>query len=126
MQILSFQGGGFSTLGETNYAGNRAAMIAVRHDFDRFLFTKSGLPGVRDLPFTLSVHGGVFWSDLVRQSPNPGDALVRTAPRAYSEIGFGVGNLTPFLSPLNFAVNFTWQLSSYPTRRFQAGLSLTP
>ena len=54
-----------------------------------------------------------------------GDSLLNTAPHAYQELGFGIGNLTPFLSPFNLAVHFTWQLSSYPTRRFEFGLGLT-
>jgi hypothetical protein len=125
MRALTYEGTGFNTLFETNYSGTRAAMITVHHDFDRLLFAKSGLPLVRKLPFTLSVHGGVFWTDFRDHTPNPADALLTTAPRAYSEVGFGIGNLTPFLSPFNLAAHFTWQLSSYPTRRFQFGLSLT-
>lgn len=125
MRALTYEGTGFNTLSETNYSGTRAAMITVHHDFDRLLFAKSGLPLLHQLPFTLSVHGGVFWTDFHGHTPNPADALLTTAPTAYSEVGFGLGNLTPFLSPFNFAVHFTWQLSKYPGRRFQFGLSLT-
>jgi len=126
MRALTFQAGGFNTTSrDTNYSGTRAAMITLRHDFDRLLFAKSGLPLIRRLPFTLSVHGGVFWTDFNGHPPNPGDSLLFTARRAYTEAGFGLGNLTPFLSPINLAIHFTWQLSSYPTRRFQFGLGLT-
>ena len=126
MRALTFQAGGFNTTSrDTNYSGTRAAMITLRHDFDRLLFAKSGLPLIRRLPFTLSVHGGVFWTDFTGHPPNPGDSLLFTARRAYTEAGFGLGNLTPFLSPLNLAIHFTWQLSSYPTRKFQFGLGLT-
>ena len=126
MKALTYQGGGFNTLPDTNYAGNRAAMIAVRHDFDRLLFAGSGVPLVRNLPFTVSVHGGAFWTSFVNHAPVPGDSLFETAARAYHEAGFGVGNLTPFLSPINLAAFFTWQLSGYPGSRFQFGLGLTP
>ena len=125
MAAVTFQEGGFNTLGETNFSGTRAALVTVCHDFDRLLFAQSGLPLVRDLPFTLSVHGGVFWTDFVGHTPNPGDALLNTAPTAYSELGFGVGNLSPFIAPFNFAAHFTWQLSSYPTRGFRFALGLT-
>ena len=125
MQTATFQANGFNTLGDTNYSGNRAAMLTVRHDFDRLLFVKSGLPLVRSLPFTLSIHGGAFWTDFIDHHAYPADLLLTTAPRPYSELGFGLGNLTPFLSPFNLAAHFTWQLSSYPTHRFRFGLGFT-
>ena len=114
-----FEEGGFSTMHEVNFFGNRAATLVVSHNFDRMLFRKSGIPLIKRLPFTLAVHGGVFWTDFVDHSANPGDDVLATAPTAYSEVGFGIGNLTPFLSPLNFAVYFSWQLSSYQTEGFQ-------
>ena len=94
-------------------------MIALRHDFDRLLFAKSGIPLVRDLPMTLSIHGGVFWTDFKNHPPAPGDSLRHTGSVPYSEIGFGLGNLTPFLSPFNIAAYFTWNLSPYHTGEFQ-------
>jgi hypothetical protein len=125
MRAATFQAGGFNTPGDSNYSGTRAAMFALRHDFDRLLLAKSPVAFIRKLPFTVSVHGGVFWTDFHAHPPNPGDVLLATAPRAYAEAGFGLGNLTPFLSPLNLAVHFTWQLSRYPTRRFVVGFGLT-
>jgi hypothetical protein len=127
MKTLTFQGNGYNTLSETNYAGTEAAMFTVRHNFDRLLFAKSHIPGIRQLPFTLSIHGGVFWTNFSRDhTPNPGDAFLASARRPYSELGFGLGNLTPFLSPLNFAAHVTWQLSAYPTHHVVFGFSLTP
>ncbi|MEJ2237138.1 MAG: DUF5686 family protein [Gemmatimonadales bacterium] len=114
-----FEEGGFSTMHETNFYGNRAAMIVVSHNFDRMLFQKSGIPLIKKIPFTLAVHTGWFWTDFVDHDRNPGDELLARAPRAYSEVGFGIGNLTPFLSPLNLAVYFSWQLSSYATEGVQ-------
>jgi Family of unknown function (DUF5686) len=125
-RALTYQAGGFNTTArDTNYSGTRAAMITLRHDFDRLLFARSGLPLIRKLPVTLSVHGGAFWTGFTDHPPNPGDSLLFTARKAYIEAGFGFGNLTPFLSPFNLAVHFTWQLSSYPTRRFQFGIGTT-
>ncbi|HYL21994.1 MAG TPA: DUF5686 family protein [Gemmatimonadales bacterium] len=126
MKTLTFQRDGFNTLADTNYSGTRAAMLVVRHDFDRLLFAKSHLPLVRRLPFTFSVHGGVFWTDFINHIPYPAaDTLLTTARTPYSEVGFGLGNLTPFLSPFNFAVHVTWQLSSYPTHHVSLGIGLT-
>jgi hypothetical protein len=125
MQTLTYQRNGFNTLRETNYTGTRGALLAFRHDFDRLLFAKSGLPVIRRLPFTFSLHGGVFWTDFINHLPNPGDTLFTTARKPYTELGFGLGNLTPFLSPLNVAAHFTWQLSGYPTNRFRFGFGFT-
>ncbi len=114
-----FEEGGFSTMHETNFYGSRAAMVVVSHNFDRMLFQKSGIPLIKKIPFTLAVHAGLFWTDFVDHQPNPGDDLLARAPTAYRELGFGIGNITPFLSPLNMAVYFSWQLSSYDTEGFQ-------
>jgi hypothetical protein len=125
MDFLAVEGNAFSTLARTNYYGNRAAVLTVRHDFDRILFARSGLPLIRNLPFTLSVQGGLFWADFVNHVPSPADSMLATAPTPYTEVGFSLGNLTPFLSPFNFSATFAWQLSSYATRRFRFGIGLT-
>jgi hypothetical protein len=125
MDVLAVEGNAFSTLARTNYYGNEAAVITVRHDFDRLLFTRSGLPLIRSLPFTLSVQAGLFWTDFVNHVPYAGDSMLATAPTPYSEVGFSLGNLTPFLSPFNFSATFAWQLSSYATRRFRFGIGLS-
>ncbi len=125
MEFLAVEGSGFTTLNGTNYYGNRAAVVTVRHDFGRLLFARSGLPLVRSLPFSLSLNGGAFWADFVDHVPYPADTALATASRPYVEAGFGLGNLTPFLSPFNLAVQFAWQLSSYPTRRFRFGIGIT-
>jgi hypothetical protein len=125
MDVLAVEGSGFRTLSRTNYYGNEAAVVTVRHDFDRMLFRRSGLPLIRDLPFTLSVQGGLFWTEFVNHVAGPADTMLVTAPRPYSEIGFSLGNLTPFLSPFNLSASFAWQLSSYATRRFRFGIGLS-
>ena len=123
-KALTYQGTSINTLGDTNFAGNRAAMFAVEHDFDRRLFAKSHLPLIKRLPFTFSVHAGAFWTAFVDHRPQPADSLLRTAPRGFGEVGFGLGNLTPFLSPFNLATHFSWSTSSNlpPGRRFRFGV----
>ncbi len=108
----------FKTLGETNFKGSRAAYVYAIHDFGRWLFRRSNLPLVRDIPFSLSLHGGVFWTDFDGHVAQPGDDLLRIAPKMYSEIGFGLGRVPP----LNFKLLFTWQLSDYDTNRFTFSL----
>ena len=82
MQTYTFQSNGFNTLNENNFYGTRAAMLAIQHDFDRLLFAKSRLPLVRDLPLTLSIHGGVFWTDFANHTLAPGESLQYTDCRA--------------------------------------------
>jgi len=108
----------FTTLNETDFIGGRALVLKVHHDFRRRLFVASGLPLVKDIPFWLSLHGGVFWTEL-REGQQPSfENAQPVAPRPYSEIGFGLGNLTPFVEPFNLALYFTWQLSDYDTSDF--------
>jgi len=109
---------GFYTLDETNFYGDRVFMVSLEHDFDRYLFRRSGLPLIKQIPFTLSVHSGAFWSELDEDKINADGYFYPTARTAYSEIGFGIGNITPFLNPFNFYLNFTWQLSDYDTSDF--------
>jgi hypothetical protein len=125
MEFLAIEGRGFTTLNRTNFYGNRALMLMVRHDFGRLLFARSGLPLVRNLPFNLSLNGGVFWTDFSKHALIPIGAPLASAPKPYAEAGFALGNLTPFLSPFNLSVHFAWQLSSYPTRRFRFGIGIT-
>ncbi len=119
-QIISGSGtvsgrGGFYTIYEQGFVGDRAASVFVEHDFGHLLLRGSGLPLIKNIPFTLSVHGGACWTDF-RNSDS--QESYKVAPRPYSEIGFGVGNLTPFLSVFNLQLRFSWQLSHYGSDRF--------
>jgi hypothetical protein len=119
-QIISGSGtvsgrGGFYTIYEQGFVGDRAASVFVEHDFGHLLLRGSGLPLIKKIPFTLSVHGGACWTDF-RNSDSP--ESYKVAPRPYGEIGFGVGNLTPFLSVFNLQLRFSWQLSHYGSDRF--------
>lgn len=107
--------GGFRTVGEQGYVGDHVASLFVEHDFGHLPLRGSGLPLVKKLPFTLSIHGGAFWTEF-----RNGDRLegYKAAPKPYGEIGFGVGNLTPFLSVFNLQMRFSWQLSHYGSDRF--------
>jgi hypothetical protein len=104
----------FKTLGETNFKGSRAAYYYINHDFGKWLFRESGLPLIKDIPFSLSIYGGSFWTDFDDHPIMPGDDPVRIAPRMYSEIGFGMGQIPP----LSMRLFFSWQLSDYDTHRF--------
>lgn len=86
------------------------------------------------------MHGNYLWADKGHNvhSNTTGEAIpieagfLQIPYPAYREIGFGLENLTPFISPLNLAVHFTWQLTHdspnliYLTRdfRFNIGVNL--
>ncbi len=123
--MSNYQRDGFQTLDGRNFGGSTALSMAMEHDFGTRLFRWSGLPLIKRLPFELSIHGGVFWTDFGllwgdfnRHEYFPGDENVRTARTAYSEIGFGLARLAPFLGPFNLQFLATWQLSVYDTNRF--------
>ncbi|HEX4560614.1 MAG TPA: hypothetical protein VH113_02175, partial [Gemmatimonadales bacterium] len=115
IQVLAAEGSAFNTLARGEFAGTRAAMVLVRHDFGR-------LPII---PVSLSLHGGAFWSALRSALPAPGDTTLLTAARPYTEAGFTLAHLTPFLTPVDFAISCTWQLSHYPTHPFRFGIGFT-
>ncbi|MFQ5454025.1 MAG: DUF5686 family protein, partial [Candidatus Zixiibacteriota bacterium] len=109
----------FHTLGEYNFSGSRIMSAYTSYDFGRKLFRQSGLPLIKDIPFTLIIHGGVFWSDFNNNPYQPGDEFINTAPNSYSELGFSLGQMLP----LNITTNFTWQLSNHATNGFSISFS---
>ncbi len=113
-----FKNGGFNTSTEVNFGGDRVASLYLNHDFGHFMFRRSGIEFLKRIPVGLVVYGGAFWSRFQTVPTYPGNDYIRTAPTAYSEIGFGLTNLTPFLSPFNLSIHFTWQLSAYSTERY--------
>jgi hypothetical protein len=121
---IFFNRGAYQTLDEQTFGGDRVVSASVYHNFRRLLFTRTNWPIVRDIPFWLSVHGGVMWADFVNLAPIPGDEAGLSADRAYSELGFGIENLLPFMEPANVSLHFSWQLSDYDTRGFTALFAL--
>ncbi len=105
----------FSTFGENNFGGDRIALIYACHDFGKYMSRNSGVELLKKIPFGFAVYGGAFWSEFKN---SPVDISLRTAPTAYTEIGFGLTNLTPFMMPFNLSAYFTWQLSAYDTEPF--------
>jgi hypothetical protein len=110
---LAVQQSGVRSLGDTIAYGTRVVMFTIQHDFGRLLF--SHVPLVRDLPFTLTLEGGMLQSQLAGL---PGT-------NHYSRIGFALGNLTPFLMPFDFGVRFNWPLGADTLQRFQFGIDLS-
>ncbi len=108
----------FRTLHHTNFSGSDLLSVFYSQHFGTKLFKKSGLPFIKKIPLSLSVHGDILWSKLKDNTYNTGDELlVQTNNNPYSEIGFTLGRL-PLLSKLSF----TWQLSSYNTDKFYLGI----
>jgi len=112
-----FKAAGFNTVHETGFAGDRAATVYAVHDFGPYMFRNTGIGLLKKIPFGLTAHGGAMWTEFKRE-PTCYDVSICIAPTAYTEIGFGFDNLTPFLMPFNLALNFTWRLSNHNTRSF--------
>jgi hypothetical protein len=109
----------FKTLGDTNFVGFRAAAVYYAHDFGRYLFVKSGIPLIRDIPLSIGFFGGMFWSEMRRVIPVDQGGNYAQAIKPYSEIGFQIGRITP----LNLKFDFSWQLSHYDTHKFSFGFA---
>ncbi len=109
----------FKTLNEKGFSGDRAAMLYANHDFGVRIWQRSGIPLIKDIPFSLGVHGGVFVTDFDDPSmmpvvPEGRKSYMQTAQRPYREAGFSIGRLPP----LSLRLFFTWQLSDYDTPSF--------
>jgi len=104
----------FKTMGESNFIGNRAGLVYLDHNFGIRLFRESRLPLIKKLPLSLSVHGGVFWTEFKNQANQPDDKFCKIAGSPYREVGFGIGRLPP----MNLKMTFTWQLSDFDTENF--------
>ena len=109
----------FRTMGDNNFSGSRVLAIYGSHDFERILFKRSGIPLVKDIPLSLSIHGGMFWTDFDNIPVHPGDVYYREAKTPYSETGFGIGRLLPF----GLELDFTWQISAYNTNKFSFNIA---
>jgi len=110
----------FKTLGNKTFLGDRAVSFYVDHNFGRTLFMKSGIPLVKDIPFSLGVHGGGF---LTRFEHQPGifyDEHYLAAKNWYREFGFSITGITIF----DIGVYFTWQLSDYNTNDFSVNMNM--
>lgn len=118
----------FNTLDDNGFSGDCVASVFVRHDFGTELWRMTGIPIVRDIPFSVGIQGGAFVTDFYRSANQPivdstaaGEGhYFHTAQRAYREIGFSIGRIPP----LNSKLLFNWQLSDYDTNSFSFGLSL--
>ena len=104
----------FHTLGENLFDGDRVAVFYVEHDFDLSLFRKFRIPLLKVLPFSFSLHGGVFWTDYNNKQTLFAGMPYPIAAKPYSEFGFGMGRVPP----IQLLLRFTWQLSNYNTNDF--------
>jgi len=120
---LALRGGGIRSLSDSNFQATRAATVTLRQDFGR-VFMRTGLPLLKALPFTLSLLGGAYWTELA--APPTDTAVIVPTRVTLARAGFQLGNLTPFLGPFDFAIQGSWYFSSYLPTRFQLGFDLTP
>lgn len=110
----------FKTLGNTNFLGDRAASIYVHHDFGRTLFMKSGIPLIKDFPFSLGIHGGAFFTRFDNQPGRLFSEHYAEARNWYSEFGFDFGQITF----MNLGLFFTWRTAAYDTPNFSVNMNM--
>ena len=125
-----YQTMGLITFPDTTYGGDRMAYLFAEHDFGKFMFRNSGIDFLKKIPVGFSIHGGSMWTDYANGTYQPAGEIALTAPTAYTEAGFGLNNLTPFLGIFNLSAKFSWQLSGYSGhgdvngRKFNMSLNL--
>lgn len=104
----------FKTMRENSFEGNKAGVIYIHHDFGRNLFEWSQIPKIKDIPFSIGIHGGAFWASHENANNVQMVSYHGVAEKAYYEIGFSIGRITA----LRYRLYFTWQLSDYETEKF--------
>lgn len=109
----------FLTMDEENFAGDRVVAVYDYLDVGRTLFRATGLKLFDKIPFTLNVHGGAFWTEFGHTDPPEYYRDLPNTRGPYTEAGFGLGGILPF----TLMIDFTWQVSDYPTNEFTAGFT---
>ncbi len=104
----------FKTLSSTNFTATELLSVYYCHDFGTKLFKRSKLPLIKKIPFSFSIHGGAFWSELTGNDYNSYDELTNQTDKPYSELGFAIGRL-----PMLLKISATWQLSAYNTSSYK-------
>lgn len=110
----------FKTLDDINFVGDKAVSAYFNHDFGRRLFLLSGVPGIKDIPFSLGIHGGTFFTRFDNLSGPQIDEYHAPSGRWYKELGFSIGGITM----LDLKLMFTWQLSDYETSDFSVNMAM--
>ncbi|MEZ5357564.1 MAG: DUF5686 family protein [Candidatus Zixiibacteriota bacterium] len=108
---------GLITFYGDSYGGDRLGYVFVDHDFGKYMFRNSGINFLKRIPIGFSIHGGAMWTGITGEFTSQ-DLNLYEAPTAYTEVGFGLNNLTPFLGVINLSAKFSWQISDYDTRSF--------
>lgn len=108
----------FKTLGEKNFYGDMVLTVYYLHDFGNLPFRLSGLPLIGDLPFSLAVYAGEFWTHLENAAQKYDYPDLHDAEKMYTEAGFQIGRIPP----VGLKLNFTWQLSAYDTNDFSVSV----
>ncbi|MCK5126429.1 MAG: carboxypeptidase-like regulatory domain-containing protein [candidate division Zixibacteria bacterium] len=123
MDWIIYQTMGLITFPDTSFVGDRMAYLFAEHDFGKFMFRNSGINFLKQIPVGFSIHGGVMWSEYKNRPMIPTGEIGLIAPQVYSEIGFGLHNLTPWLGIFNLSTKLSWQLSDYKTKDFNFSIN---
>ena len=121
-----FKSRGFNTLKKNNFGGDRFASVYGVFDLGPYMFRSTGIKFLQAIPIGFSLHGGAFWTEFEDPANAGFDEYVNSAPTAYTEIGCGLTNLTPFLTPFNMALFFTLQTSTYDSERYSITMTFLP
>jgi len=104
----------FKTQGESNFVGDKSLSLYYGHNFGGKLFKRLRIPLLKKTPLSVSVYGGLFWTNFGDEAIRKHTMNEMVAKTPYSEIGFGIGRIPPIF----MQTYFTWQLSDHDTNDF--------
>ncbi len=89
----------FRTLDLNTFVGHKKIASFIEYNFQNYLFTLSGIPYIKDIPWDLSLIYNIGWA---------GDKSFSklTSSELYSELGIGLGRIFNFLK-----VELLWRLT---------------
>lgn len=108
----------FRTLNVNEIFGEKVFTLNLEHNFRDELFKMLRIPVLKDIELTLSTFFNVAITEVGEQSSTILPQSVRTFPKPFYEIGFGIGQV---LLPLK--IEFAWKLNYRGENNFRVGIN---
>lgn len=108
----------FRTLNVNEIFGEKVFTLNLEHNFRDEIFKMLRIPVLKDIELTLSTFFNAAVTEMGEQSSAILPQNVRTFPKPFYEIGFGIGQV---LLPLK--IEFAWKLNYRGENNFRVGIN---